>query len=153
MLPSGGVARRETGTDIIINGFRVALRDLIEKYRDFETPVLRGRLRAHHNALAMDGLGTFLIFSRWKKDLNFELGHQLDAFIDPAVRARTADIQRLGNDIPVLLRYPDGDMGQSPLAISSFLSRMLRWNHFFYAFASASGPSSASFFLKQFLLQ
>jgi len=101
----------------------------------------------------MDGLGTFLVFPRWKKDLDLELGHQLDALIDPAVRARTADIERLGNDISVFLRYPDRDMGRRSLALSSFLSRILRWNHFFYAFAGASDPAPASFFLKQFLLQ
>ena len=143
----------ETGTDIIIDGFRVALRDLIEKYRDVKPPVFRGWFHAHHNAVAMDGLGAFLILARRKKDLDLELGHQLDAFIDPAIRARTADIQCLGDDIPLFLRDPHGDMGQRPLALSSLISCILRWDHLFYAFASASDPSPASFFLKQFLLQ
>src|SRR3989338_2271669 len=171
----------ETGTDIIIDGFRVALRDLVKEYRDVEAAVARGRFHAHPNALTMDGLRTFLVLTRrrWalplgeplacghrllprvgplaaerrKKDLDFELGHQLDAFIDLAIRARTADIQRLGNDISVFLRYPDGDMGHRPLALSSLISCVLRRDHFFSAFASASDPSPASFFLKQFLLQ
>ena len=120
----------ETGTDIIIDGFRVALRDLAKEYRDVEAAVVRGRFHAHHNALAMDGLRTFLVLTRRKKDLDFELGHQFDAFIDLAIRARTADIQRLGNDISIFLRDPDRDMGQRPLAFSSLVSCVLRWDHF-----------------------
>src|SRR3989338_8649771 len=143
----------ETGTDIIIDGFRVALRDLVEEYRDVEAAVVRGRFHAHHNALTMDGLRTFLVLTRREKDLDFELGHQLDAFIDLAIRARTADIQRLGNDISVFVRYPDGRSEERPLALSSLISCVLRRDHFFSAFASASDPSPASFFLKQFLLQ
>ena len=85
--------------------------------------------------------------------MDFELGHQLDALIDPAMGARTADIQRRGNDISVFLGYPDGDMGRRSSALSSFLSPILHWDHFLYAFASASDPAPASFFLKQFLLQ
>jgi len=147
------MAMFKTGTDIIINGFRVALRDLVEKYRDVKAPIFSRRLATHHNTMAVDGLGTFLIFSRRKKDLDLELGHQLDAFIDLAIRARTADIERRGDDISVFTRDPDRDMGQRSLALSSLVSCILRWDHLFYAFASASDPSPASFFLKQFLLQ